>query len=235
LTVFASSIAVVSIGIGNALVLIRMILLWENKLAAKRLLIGGFLISISATAALMATTLVHLWDGLSYNVFAKMCITETTTPFLAGVWACPMLFEVVVLISTIWNAIDRPTHGSIPLMRSLRRDGIVYFLSISAFRIINLALAATLRPDLAILLVFFIWSMTNLILNRSLLSLQRAEAIDELRIAIGNFGQATSPFGIRPKQVHEHNFQVDDVYQELAKLESSRKKQALSTSRWFEP
>jgi hypothetical protein len=91
LTVFASSIAVVSIGIGNALVLIRMILLWENKLvrnmsysraltkivaywgiskqAAKRLLIGGFLISISATAALMATTLVHLWGNYAVDLY----------------------------------------------------------------------------------------------------------------------------------------------------------------------
>jgi len=112
--------------------------------------------------------------------------------------------------------------------------------AITAFRTINMALAATSRPTLALLLVLyvfidtvtrvyihsltsFLWAMTTLILNRSLLNLQRAEAIDNLRVAISSFPRATSPFGLRPEQVQDYNFLARDVYEELAVMEYSKK------------
>ena len=41
--------------------------------------------------------------------------------------AAQMLFEVLVLISTIVNALDRPQQAEMPLTRALHRDGIIYF------------------------------------------------------------------------------------------------------------
>jgi len=76
-----------------------------------------------------------------------MCVTTASTPLLIGVWASPvsgshllaltdiidvgrlkMIFEVLVLIATCWNALDRPTDGNMALIKSLQRDGIVFFL-----------------------------------------------------------------------------------------------------------
>ena len=74
-----------------------------------------------------------------------MCITSSKTPFFSAVWGapvrsdacvniwkdayhtCQMVFEVLVLASTVINALDRPTTAETPLTRALHRDGITYF------------------------------------------------------------------------------------------------------------
>jgi hypothetical protein len=75
-----------------------------------------------------------------------MCVNTTTSPYLLGVWASEMVFEIVVLTATCWNAIDRPRAAQQPLTHALLRDGILYFASITACRLINLILAATGSP-----------------------------------------------------------------------------------------
>lgn len=39
-----------------------------------------------------------------------------------------MLFEVLVLLMTSLNALDKPRSAQVPLRRTLHRDGIGYFL-----------------------------------------------------------------------------------------------------------
>jgi hypothetical protein len=43
-------------------------------------------------------------------------------------WAAPLVFELLVLGATCWNAIDRPRSGDMPLRHVLHRDGITFFL-----------------------------------------------------------------------------------------------------------
>ena len=38
-----------------------------------------------------------------------------------------MLFEVLVLVSTILNALDRPHQAQLAVAKTLYRDGIAYF------------------------------------------------------------------------------------------------------------
>jgi hypothetical protein len=78
-----------------------------------------------------------------YNPLVGMCVNTTTTPLLSGVWAAAMVFEVVIFVATCLNAIDRPRDANTPLVKMLRRDGIMYFALITACRVVNLVLAAT--------------------------------------------------------------------------------------------
>jgi hypothetical protein len=43
-----------------------------------------------------------------------------------------MVFEITVLGSTCWNAIDRPRNSSQPLARTLRHDGILLFAYVNS-------------------------------------------------------------------------------------------------------
>ena len=74
-----------------------------------------------------------------------MCVTTFTTPKLIGVWASSvsnlslchshpygslvfqMLFEVLVIFSTVLNALDRPHQAELRVAKTLYRDGIIYF------------------------------------------------------------------------------------------------------------
>ncbi|THH00148.1 hypothetical protein EW026_g2346 [Hermanssonia centrifuga] len=124
---------------------------------------------------MMALSIVKMYPGVSWNVVTGMCVTARTTPRFIGVWASPLLFELLVLLSTLLNALDRPQQSNLPLTKALYRDGISYFFAVTSFRVLNLTLAITARPSMIMLGVFLVWAMTTTILNRSLLRLRRTE------------------------------------------------------------
>jgi len=203
LIVMSTMIGIVSVAIGNILVLTRVVLLWDNNPMVKKVLTIGFLLSFFTTAGAMAATLTRLSPGFEYSTLVKMCVPTTVSPLLIVVWSSPLVFELLVLGATCWNAIDRPTNGALPLTKALQRDGIQFFLALTTLRAANLGLAATMDPKLTMLLVFFVWSMTTLVLNRSLLSSSRASALDKLRVSISTTPRAASPFGIGLNQLED--------------------------------
>ncbi|KAH8119509.1 hypothetical protein DFH11DRAFT_1500977 [Phellopilus nigrolimitatus] len=191
---FSSLLGVISIGIGNVLVLLRVINLWERNRVKSIFMMMGFLISFFATFSLMVVVIVKMLPGLTYIKEVHMCVSTIKVDELSAVWASPMLFEVIVLVLVCWNSLDRPRSQDSQLARSLARDGMGYFAVLTgafparcmtyaryvaditclALRFFNLMLACFVKPTLTILGVFFVWAMTTLVLNRALLNIQSA-------------------------------------------------------------
>ncbi|EPT04973.1 hypothetical protein FOMPIDRAFT_46296 [Fomitopsis schrenkii] len=167
----ASMIAVISIGIINMLVMLRVVILWDERPAVLKLMVAVYLTSLFAQTASIIVALLHLLPGITWSSIAGMCVASNSTRVLVAVWASPMLFELFVLVSTAWNALDRPTSAQTPLTKALHSDGILYFVSVALFRALNVALSviSISRPSFTLLGVFFVWAMTTTIVNRSLL------------------------------------------------------------------
>jgi len=198
-----SLLALVSVGIANALVLLRVIILWDHRPLILKLMTGGFFAAFSLQVVFMIVTLVKLIPGVQWSPIVHMCITTTTTPLLIAVWAAPMLFEILVLLATVLNALDRPRGADQKLANALSRDGITYFLALTALRAFNLALATTRDPALTMLGTFFVWALTTTVLNRSLLRLRQAEVEESVEASSGrsspfglNYNGRASPFGL---------------------------------------
>jgi len=191
-----SMIAVFSVAIANLLVLLRVVILWDHRPLILKLMAGGFVISFTAQTVTMILSLLSVLSSISWSPVAKMCIVTRSTHILVAVWASPMLFEALTLLSTAVNTLDRPRAASEPIIQSLRSDGIGYFLTLTCLRIMNVVLAATGRPSFTFLGVFFIWSMTTMVLNRSLLNMRRVEERDQEKWLIPL--RATTPFTTRP-------------------------------------
>ncbi|EIN12104.1 hypothetical protein PUNSTDRAFT_142246 [Punctularia strigosozonata HHB-11173 SS5] len=187
-----STLAICSIGLANLLVLMRVCLLWENNKAAARLLTFGYVTSFSAQFGTLLAALVRVTPGIRWTPEFRMCVLTSTSKLLVAAWASPMLFELLVLTSTCLNAWSRPRSAHEPLVRALHRDGITYFVALTCLRGVNLGLAATLDPKLAMLTVFIVWSLVTLTLNRSLLRLRRAEVEND-----DIHRRAETPFGNR--------------------------------------
>ncbi|KAL4244426.1 hypothetical protein ABKN59_010183 [Abortiporus biennis] len=185
-----SLFALLSVAIANILVILRVIILWEHRPMIVKLMIGGFCATFSAQVATMLVSLVHLVRGVFWSPETGMCILTVSTPIFIAVWASPMLFEILVLIATIVNALDRPRGPHQRLTNALSRDGITYFLALTLFRALNLAFAATLNPSLTMLGSFFVWSLTTTVLNRSILRLRDAEVAERIPPTSGR----ASPF-----------------------------------------
>jgi len=173
--VSCSMIAVVSVSIMNLLVLLRVVLLWDHRPMVMRLMVLGFVVSFSAQLISMVFMLLDLAPSVIWSSAAGMCITLKSSRILAAVWGSPMVFEILVLVSTSINALDRPRVAQLPIMTALRGDGIFYFLTITCLRIINLSFATLDTPSMTMLIIYFTWAMTTTVLNRSLLAFRRAE------------------------------------------------------------
>jgi len=170
-----SMIAVVSVGIMNLLVLLRVVLLWDHKPMILRLMVLGFIVSFLSQLITMVVMLIDLSPSVIWVPVAYMCMTMKSSRILIAVWGSPMIFEVLVLVSTSINALDRPRVAQLPITKALRGDGILYFLTITCLRIINLSFSTLNNPSMTMLIIYFTWAMTTTVLNRSLLAFRRAE------------------------------------------------------------
>ncbi|THG95488.1 hypothetical protein EW145_g7948 [Phellinidium pouzarii] len=153
--VFSTLVGVISIGIANILVLLRVVTLWDRDRRIALLLSFGFFVSFCATFSLMVIVTVKLMPGIFYAPNAQMCILTERIGELSAVWASPMVFEVLVLIFVCWNAFDRPRSVLTPLTRSLARDGIGFFAALTAFRTLNLVLSIVIHAELVVLGVLY--------------------------------------------------------------------------------
>ncbi|CAL1708226.1 unnamed protein product [Somion occarium] len=192
-----SILAIFSIGIANILVLLRVVILWDHRPIVVKLMTVGFITSFSAQVVTLGFSLSKLAPNVVWSTEAQMCITTTTTPIFVAVWACPMLYEILVLFSTVLNALDRPRGAQLPITKALYRDGIIYFVALTGLRALNLAFAALRKPALVMLGAFFVWAMTTTVLNRSLLRLRQAEVEEDIPPSSGR----ASPFHSRKSTV----------------------------------
>ncbi|GBE81069.1 hypothetical protein SCP_0307930 [Sparassis crispa] len=170
-----SMVAVISVGIANLLVLLRVVILWDHRPIVLKVMSAGFVISFCAQTITMVISLTKIISSIAWSPVARMCITAETTHLLIAVWGSPMLFEAFTLVSTSLNALDRPRAAELPITKALTSDGIGYFLALTCLRTVNVILAAIARPSFTLLGVFLVWGMTTIVLNRSLLHLRRAE------------------------------------------------------------
>ncbi|KAI0733126.1 hypothetical protein C8Q72DRAFT_895175, partial [Fomitopsis betulina] len=166
-----SMLAVISIGIANMLVLLRVVILWDEHPVVLKLMVAAYITSFVTQAVTIIITLIKILPGVAWSSAAGTCVAAYSSRLIVAVWASPMLFELFVLISTSWNALDRPTSAQTPLTKALHSDGILYFAAVSLLRLFNVILSglSISRPSFTLLGVFFVWAMTTTIVNRSLL------------------------------------------------------------------
>lgn len=105
--------AIISLGLANVLVLLRVVTLWDNNKTVSRMMWFGFACSFSTTLSLMVATVSKLFrtfltwdrfggtfwmsrliffmlDGIQFNEIAGMCIFTSTTGYLVATWASPV-------------------------------------------------------------------------------------------------------------------------------------------------
>ncbi|KAF9451258.1 hypothetical protein P691DRAFT_379035 [Macrolepiota fuliginosa MF-IS2] len=199
--------SVISLGIANALVLLRVASLWDKRPIIIWSLAAGFIVSLGITTSMLIASIVELADSFEFEF--SMCVLTKATPKFVVACAAPMIHEIIVLIATWWNALSMPRQADMPLRDALHRDGVTFFMALSVLRVLNLSFAATNRPELFLMTVFFVWPMTTLILNRSLLRLQHAE---NLQLILNGMINEESPRHSRSSQPSSSDSSIYDHF-----------------------
>jgi hypothetical protein len=130
-------------------------------------MIGGFIIAYTTTVATFLVALADIFSaaGLSrssastdyctaaftWDPVLSMCVARDTSAWFIPASAAPLVFELLVLGATCWNAVDRPRSAHMGLGRALQRDGIAFFVVLTLARATNLALVSAQRPALVML------------------------------------------------------------------------------------
>jgi len=161
---------VISLGVGNYLVLLQVWQLWDQKAIVRLILTCGWAISYCTTlfiACLVITEIPELIVPVpGFDICGLIGIPST----LRAIWASPIAFEVLVFTFTVWNGADRPRRSNESLTRSLHKDGILYFVSLSVLRIFNLVITMRAPTPLISVGSCLIWQCNIVFLNRLILN-----------------------------------------------------------------
>ncbi|KAG9125541.1 hypothetical protein FRC07_007193 [Ceratobasidium sp. 392] len=132
-------------------------------------------VTILSTATL---ALIRMIPQLAYSPLAGICSISVKPVTLQAVWAAPLGFEIVIFGMTMYKCLEHAKAQQLhtPLLKTLYRDGFLYFLIIVVIRILNLALWIVAPPSLVYLGLYFIWSLITLLISRLLLNLRNVSS-----------------------------------------------------------
>jgi len=170
------SIAVVvgmlSIATSNFLILLRLWVLWDRS---PRLMLGTltfFVVTQLVSLSFVGYVVYDMLPTLFFDPILHVCMPMSKPNFVM-LWSPGIVFELVVFLAAVWNALDRPRSRDVRMTKIMYRDGSLYFLGLFALRLLNLLLCVIAPAPLTFLGVFFIWSISNITLARLILNLRR--------------------------------------------------------------
>ncbi|KAF8510851.1 hypothetical protein JB92DRAFT_419749 [Gautieria morchelliformis] len=165
-----------SIGIADALVMLRVSVLWDRQRSILVTFFLAFLVTYSITIICAVLTGIRLDAGTTFIPEFRMCVPgwDMSPRAVIGVWVPGMAFDCLVLSLTAWNACARPRTQETALTTALYRDGVVVFLILAGLRILNVILSI-LSPHFFLIGMFIAWPISTVTLSRFIFSLHSLE------------------------------------------------------------
>lgn len=213
--------SIISMGIANALILLRVLVLWQDNRNITRRLWGGYLLSLLVTASMMLLTCIKALPGIRWSTDTRTCVPAMKTPFLPAGYGAPIFFEVLVIYLVAYHALSTPRTARMPLNRSLRQNGLAFFTTVFFLRLVSMFAAIYVRASLVFLTVFFIWASVTVNLSHSILRLRRADVKHYLLAKNTSLDRVASPFelfrtGSGPDFDKDVLEEFDDIKTEVA-------------------
>jgi hypothetical protein len=159
-----------SLAVGNGLMTVQVIRLWDLNPIVKYVAWSGY--AIAYITSFVFFIVGHLKQvHFEWSPELHSCIVTQLSPLVIPIWGIPLLYEGMLLMALIWNAVDRPRMTDTSIVKLLRKDGIIFFLVMTASRVLQLCLVATQRPIYYLLTNHLVWAIITVTLNRSILSM----------------------------------------------------------------
>jgi len=171
-----SALAVFTMGIADALIVLRVSVLWRRQRVVLAILSVCFLLTFSTAVVCAVTGSITLVSGAIYVPLVRSCTPTSKPRVILGVWVPGMVFDVLVLSLTSWNACSRPRRKSTPLAQALHRDGIIYFMILAGFRTLNMFMI--LFAPFYLVGICVSWPVSAIVLSRCIMKLRKLERVD---------------------------------------------------------
>jgi len=159
----------------NALILRRVLHLWSDSKTMKIFLTSMHIASSGVSISLLVLTYISAWDTVKWlQYYANMCVAVPSSVYAAFLGA-PMFFELSMVVSVVYKTMATPRSTSLPFVRALQNNGLLFFLSIICLRLINVIISGSGRGSFSALWIYFTWVATTTFFSRSVLRVREAE------------------------------------------------------------
>ncbi|KAH8833079.1 hypothetical protein DL96DRAFT_705997 [Flagelloscypha sp. PMI_526] len=172
-------VAVLAVNAMQVAVVLRMYDLWDKRKLVVQILACLFVFSAVATVIFAVLTARQLAGGIVYVHEIGSCFGGgRSTFFVPAILSSMVLFDIIVVMLAVLNALEIPRPGRSQLMVSLHRDGVKIFVLI-LLRVATLVLSAVGRITFVYVLLPILYSLVSLIHSR--ITLRVAETRWETR------------------------------------------------------
>ncbi|CAE6495867.1 unnamed protein product [Rhizoctonia solani] len=197
---------VASLGISNLLLLLRVHALYGRSRKVLVFLVVLYILTYISILATATLALLHMIPQLTYSPLAGICSVSEKPVTLQAVWAAPLGFEILIFAMTLHKCLEhaKTQQLQVPLLRTLYRDGFLYFLVIVVMRILNLALWIVAPVSLIYLGLYFIWALITLLISRLLLNLRDVSTHTQWSAETDIKGLSNMRFAPRSDLDHDH-------------------------------
>ncbi|KAI0057045.1 hypothetical protein BV25DRAFT_1841922 [Artomyces pyxidatus] len=184
-----AAMALLSWMIVNYLMILGMYALWDRRQWVLKTLLIAYAISACISCGMACASVVEFVHNTRFdNQFFHMCAVDVRPKYWVGIWASQVLFNVLVLTLLFINASSRPRTEDVKLMNDLRRDGGLFYLTLTTSQamfllcFLNLILSVVDHGTEGLFLVAvpFSWAAITVTACRLTLRLQRM-LVDEER------------------------------------------------------
>ncbi|PVG04239.1 hypothetical protein CPB86DRAFT_209693 [Serendipita vermifera] len=143
---------------------LRVTALWSQNKMLVRTIWVLWACTICAITIMASMAHIQVSGGIVYDPTIRMCVPTTILPpVMTTSPIAPALYELLLTVLTIVKIYN---HGSIvgdsyisPLMRTLTRDGVIYFVMSNALAIANLLCWNLLPPSHSLILLYLYWGV----------------------------------------------------------------------------
>ncbi|KAF8579836.1 hypothetical protein K439DRAFT_1620275 [Ramaria rubella] len=168
-----AALAVFSMGVGDALVMLRVSVLWGRQRIVLAILFLSFFFTYSTAVVCVVLGAVIVVSNTIVIPIVNLCVPLIKPYTLLGVWIPGLIFDTLVLTMTSWNACARPRTQETALTQALYRDGIAFFLILAGLRALNFFM--TIFSSLYLVGVCITWPLSVITFSRFVFHLQHLE------------------------------------------------------------
>lgn len=142
--------------------------------------IPGIILGLKAT--------IKYREVASFSSELRTCLANELPVDLKYYWGFAIAFDCFAILIAALNSLDKPYRHSSDVVKSILRDGAVWFVALSCLRFVNAVLWMKLPPLEVYVISFNLWAFTSITLSRFIL---RVEMLKRQKAGLHLWGDAS--------------------------------------------
>ncbi|KAJ7145244.1 hypothetical protein C8R46DRAFT_1232209 [Mycena filopes] len=165
----------------HSIIILRTYAIWDERNNISRVLLATFVVCIAATTAFGILSELQLQPRFKFSpIFSTCLLDKIPEPVISA-------FDVLIILISVYNALDRPHKTHSDVIESLQTDGLKFLFALFVLRTGYLVSSIVSNPGQCFTVVATCWSFTSIISARLQLrldGLKLNEACEELELPL---------------------------------------------------